>query len=81
MDGLTWLTDQLTDSLLDCCFNTYKWLDILVFLDKDEEPYAHLTALSLFWFLWDVKELTLLFVNSRRRRPRWRGTTFHGLGG
>ena len=37
----------------------------------------------MFWFLWDVKRPTLLFViiNSRRRRPRWCGTTFHGLGG
>ena len=31
----------------------------------------------------DVKELALLtlFVKSRGRRHRWRGTTFHGLGG
>ena len=28
-----------------------------------------------------MKEPTLLFVKSRRRRPRWCGTTFHGLGG
>ena len=42
---------------------------------------TRLTVLSLFWFLWDVKEPTLLFVKSRGRKPRWCGTTFHGLGG
>ena len=39
-----------------------------------------LTALSLFWFLWDIKEHTLLFVKCRGRRPRWCGTTVKWAG-
>ena len=41
-----------------------------------------LTALTLIWFLRDVKEPTPLFEKSRGRRPRWRGQpSHHGLGG
>ena len=34
---------------------------------------SRLTALTLIWFLWDVKEPTPLFEKSRGRRPRWCG--------
>ena len=41
-----------------------------------------LTALSLIWFLWDVKEPTPLFQKRRGRRPQnWCGQTFLGLVG
>ena len=39
-----------------------------------------LTALSLFWFLWDIKEPTLLFVKCRQHRPWWCGTTVKWAG-
>ena len=39
---------------------------------------ARLTALTLIWFSWDVKEPTPLFEKSRGRRPRWRGQPFLG---
>ena len=39
-----------------------------------------LTALSLFWFLWDIKEPILLFVKCRGHRPRWCGTTVKWAG-
>ena len=39
-----------------------------------------LTALSLFWFLWDIKEPTLLFVKCRGHRPWWCGTTVKWAG-
>ena len=39
-----------------------------------------LTALSLFWFLWDIKEPTLLFVKCRGCKPRWCGTTVKWAG-
>ena len=38
---------------------------------------SRLTALSLIWFLWDVKEPTPLFEKSRGRRRRWRGQPSH----
>ena len=34
---------------------------------------CRLTALTLTWFLWEVKEPTTLFEKSRGRRPRWCG--------
>ena len=38
-----------------------------------------LIAISLSWFLWDVKELNApLFEKSRERRPRWCGQPFLG---
>ena len=36
------------------------------------------SALSLYWFLWDVKELTLLFVKSMRHRLRWYNHSWAG---
>ena len=39
-----------------------------------------LTALSLYWFLWDIKEATLLFVKRRGHRPWWCGTTVKWAG-
>ena len=43
------------------CSEICKWLDFLVFSDKDEKPYvpSHSTFNDLF--LWDVKEPTSLF--------------------
>ena len=31
---------------------------------------SHLTALTLSWFFWDIKEATPLFEKSRGCRPR-----------
>ena len=62
------------------CNDICKWLDFLVLSDKDRR--SRLTALSLVWFLWDIKEPTPLFEKSRGRRPRWCGQPFlHGLVG
>ena len=47
-----------------------KRLDFLVFSDKDKKRSSRLRALTLIWFLWDVKEPTPLFEKSRGRRPR-----------
>ena len=33
----------------------------------------HLTALTLLWFLWDIKEPTPLFQKVGGHRPRWCG--------
>ena len=38
---------------------------------------SRLTALSLIWFLWDVKEPTPLFEKSRGRTRRWCGQPSH----
>ena len=38
---------------------------------------SRLTALTLIWFLWDVKEPTPLFKKSRGRRPRCCGQPSH----
>ena len=38
---------------------------------------SRLTALTLMWFLWDVKEPTPLFEKSRGRRPRCCGKPSH----
>ena len=45
-----------------CCLSyvIWKWLDILVFSDKDEKPFAPSPASSLYWLAGDVKELTHL---------------------
>ena len=40
------------------CCDIYKWLDILVFSDKDKKHRPHHTTLPLFWFFWDIKEPT-----------------------
>ena len=40
---------------------------------------SRLTALSLIWFLWDVKERTPLFEKSRGRRRRWCGQPSHSI--
>ena len=40
----------------------------------------HFIALSLFCFLKDVNDPTLLFVKYKVRRPRWCGTAFDGVG-
>ena len=42
---------------------------ILDFLDKDEKLKTPSQLLSLFWFLWDVEEPTVLFVKSRGIDP------------
>ena len=39
---------------------------------------SRLTALSLIWFFWNVKELTPLFEKRKGRRPRWCGQLFLG---
>ena len=39
---------------------------------------SRLTALSLIWFLWDVKEPTPLFDKSRGHRPWWCGQPLLG---
>ena len=38
----------------------YDWLDILVFWDNEEKPYAPFTAPSLYWLAGDVIESTHL---------------------
>ena len=40
---------------------------------------SRLTALSLIWFLWDVKEPTPLFEKSRGRTRRWCGQPSHSI--
>ena len=53
------------------CNNIYNWLDFSVFSRIRTKNYKPgLTALSLIWFLWDVKEPTPL-EKSRGRRPQW----------
>ena len=44
-----------------------KWLDFLVFSDKDEKPQvpSHSTFTDLF--MWDVKEPTPMFEKSKGR--------------
>ena len=51
--------------------NIYNWLDFPVFSRiRTKNCKPGLTALSLIWFLWDVKEPTPL-EKSRGRRPQW----------
>ena len=50
-----------------------KWLDFLVFSDKDEKPWVLFHSTFTDLFLWDVKEPTLLFEKSKGQRPRWCG--------
>ena len=46
---------------------------------RTKNRMSRLTALSLTWFLWDVKGLTPLFEkNGRGCRPRWCGQSFLG---
>ena len=47
-------------------------------ISRTKNRRSRLTALSLIWFLWDIKEPTPLFEKSRGRRPRWRGQPFLG---
>ena len=57
--------------------STNAWLDFLVFSQiRTKNCKSGLTALSLIWFLWDVKEPTPL-EKSRGRRPRWCGQLSH----
>ena len=42
------------------CNDICKWVDILVFLDKDSKPKARSPASSLYWLAGDVKEPTHL---------------------
>ena len=51
------ITEENVLPLLWCL----QWLDILVFLDKGKKKWWALSVLSLFWFLWDVKELEVIF--------------------
>ena len=62
------------------CDDICKWLDFLVFSDKDEKPKvpSHSTFSDLF--LWDVKEPTPLFEKSRGRRRRWCGQPLRVVG-
>ena len=39
---------------------------------------SYLTAISLIWFLWEVKEPTSLFEKSGEQRRRWCGQPFLG---
>ena len=47
--------------------------DRFTFRIRTKNRRSRLTALTLIWFLWDVKERTPLFEKSSGRRPRWCG--------
>ena len=53
------------------CNEICKWLDFLVFSNKDKKPQvlSHSTFNDLF--LWDIKEPTPLFEESKGHRPWW----------
>ena len=72
--------DQYSGSLNNLYNDICKWLDFLVFSDKDEKPQvpSHSTFTDLF--LWGVKEPTLLFKKSRVCRLRWCGQPLLGCG-
>ena len=51
------------------CYEIHKWLDIVVFLDKDDTPQAPSPAFSLYWFTGNVKEPTHLSLRVRKVAP------------
>ena len=58
----------------------FKWLDVLVFSDKDDKPQAPSPASALYWLAGDVKEPTHSLAKSRARSSRCCGLAlFHGL--
>ena len=40
------------------CYDKCKWVDIQIFLDKDDEPQASSRTSSLYWLAGGVKEPT-----------------------
>ena len=50
-----------------------KWLDFLVFSDKDEKPQVPFHSNFTDLLMWDIKEPTPMFEKSRVRRPQWCG--------
>ena len=77
--------DQHSGSLTEqkgcLCNDTCKRLDFLVFSYKDDNRRSRLTALSLIWFLWNVKEPTPLFEKSKGSQTPVVWPTSPGLGG
>lgn len=51
------------------CYEIHKWLDIVVFLDKDDTPQAPSPAFSLYWFTGNVKEPAHLSLRVRKVAP------------
>lgn len=51
------------------CYEIHKWLDIVVFLDKDDTPQAPSPAFSLYWFTGNFKEPTHLSLRVRKVAP------------
>ena len=94
VNGKKWeiQTVSICFSLFNCSFSfflfflsfaicdIYKWLDILVFSDKDGKPQVPSHSSFTVLILVGYKRTHTAVRKEQERRSRWCSTTFHGHG-